>query len=119
MNVILHALSLHVEETQRKKPRITETWKRDVRLLIDNDKVTVDEAVRVISWLRSPTGGDFWAVNILSPAKLRKHFPRLAREAHFGVQRNNRPSFRDEAMERNREDLRQAYLAAKRKEQSE
>jgi DNA-binding MarR family transcriptional regulator len=58
-------------------------WIRDIRLLIESDHATTEEVRQVLAWLPgAPTNGSFsWAKNILSGAKLRKHFARLLPEA--------------------------------------
>ncbi|NQX68466.1 DUF4373 domain-containing protein [Paenibacillus alba] len=54
-----------------------QSWANDCRLLLEKDKVDKDTARKVIDWA---TEDDFWKTNILSAAKLREKFVRLAME---------------------------------------
>lgn len=75
---VCDALADHVATMTGRRPTIGRTWDRDIRLMIDNDGRTEDDAMRVIVWLGGTTrDGQFWARNILSPKKLRQHFARL------------------------------------------
>lgn len=78
---IASGLADHVAEQRHgNPPPVTGAWRRDVRLLLDRDGVSVDDARLILEWLRGPGGARFWAAVILSPKKLRKHFPALAAE---------------------------------------
>lgn len=79
---IVGRIAEHVAEQTGRVPRLPKaTWSRDVRLLLDADGVTPDDAVRIIEWLRGPGGARFWSAVILSPKKFRHHFPALRAEA--------------------------------------
>lgn len=79
------AFAEHVRDQTGRRPAASGRWRTDVRLLLDTDlKYQPDplaETLRIVEWLRGPGGGRFWAAVILSPKKLRKHFPALRAEA--------------------------------------
>lgn len=61
-----------------KRPNL-KTWANDIRLMRDYDDRDLDDIREVFAWANADS---FWSMNILSPAKLRKHFDRLC------IQRN-------------------------------
>jgi hypothetical protein len=67
-----------LEKSGSKKPGINKTWRNDVRLLLDRDGVTVDQAIAAIDWAHADS---FWQAHILSPAKLRAKYETLRRQA--------------------------------------
>lgn len=67
-----------IEKGGGKKPRITKTWRNDVRLLLDVDDVTADQAIAAIDWAHAD---NFWNAHILSPGKLRAKYETLRRQA--------------------------------------
>ncbi|MET9550584.1 hypothetical protein ABZY36_35565 [Streptomyces sp. NPDC006627] len=71
-------LATVIERGGGKKQRITKTWRNDVRLLLDTDGVTVDQAIAAIDWAHAD---DFWNAHILSPGKLRAKYETLRRQA--------------------------------------
>lgn len=81
-------LAAVIEKGGGKKPRITKTWRNDVRLLLDVDDVTPEQAVAAIDWAH---GDDFWQAHILSPGKLRAKYETLRRQAQ-AQQRKQRPA---------------------------
>ena len=56
-----------------KKPNF-ENWANTIRLMRELDKLTHDDISQVFTWANQDS---FWAVNILSAAKLREKFPQL------------------------------------------
>ena len=56
-----------------KKPNF-ENWANTIRLMRELDKLTHDDISQVFTWANQDS---FWAVNILSIAKLREKFPQL------------------------------------------
>jgi hypothetical protein len=80
-------LAAVIEKGGTKKPRITKTWRNDVRLLLDVDEVTTDQAVAAIDWAHAD---DFWQAHILSPGKLRAKYETLRRQA-IAQQRKRAP----------------------------
>lgn len=80
-------LAAVIEKGGGKKPRITKTWRNDVRLLLDVDDVTPEQAIAAIDWAH---GDDFWNAHILSPGKLRTKYETLRRQAQ-AQQRKQRP----------------------------
>jgi hypothetical protein len=81
-------LAAVIEKGGGKKQRITKTWRNDVRLLLDVDGVTPDQAIAAIDWAHAD---DFWNAHILSPGKLRAKYETLRRQA-VAQQRKQRPS---------------------------
>ena len=81
-------LAAVIEKGGSKKQRITKTWRNDVRLLIDVDGVTPDQAIAAIDWAHA---SDFWNAHILSPGKLRAKYDTLRRQA-TADQRKQRPA---------------------------
>ena len=76
-----------IEKGGSKKPRITKTWRNDVRLLLDVDEVTPEQAITAIDWAHAD---DFWQAHILSPGKLRAKYETLRRQA-LAQQRKRAP----------------------------
>lgn len=58
---------------QTKDPNFAQ-WADDIRKLVELDGQPLDLVSQIFHWANSD---DFWAANVLSPAKLRKNFPRL------------------------------------------
>ena len=84
---VCHHLAVVIEKGGTKKPRISKTWRNDVRLLLDVDGVTADQAVAAIDWAHAD---DFWQAHILSPGKLRAKYETLRRQAR-AAQRKRAP----------------------------
>jgi len=80
-------LAAVIEKGGGKKQRISKTWRNDVRLLLDVDGVTVDQAIAAIDWAHA---SDFWNAHILSPGKLRSKYETLRRQA-LAEQRKRAP----------------------------
>jgi hypothetical protein len=80
-------LAAVIEKGGTKKPTITKTWRKDVRLLIDVDDVTPEQAITAIDWAHAD---DFWQAHILSPGKLRAKYETLRRQA-LAQQRKRAP----------------------------
>lgn len=81
-------LAAVIEKGGSKKPTITKKWRSDIRLLIDKDGITPEQAIAAIDWAHA---NDFWQAHILSPAKLRQKYDTLRRQA-AAEQRKNRPA---------------------------
>ena len=58
---------------RHKAPNLS-NWAKEIRLLIERDKRTKDEVLKVFDFANSH---HFWQSNILSPKTLRKHFDKL------------------------------------------
>ena len=80
-------LAAVIEKGGGKKQRISKTWRNDVRLLLDVDGVTVDQAITAIDWAHAD---NFWNAHILSPGKLRQKYETLRRQA-LAEQRKRAP----------------------------
>ncbi|WP_171117865.1 MULTISPECIES: hypothetical protein [unclassified Streptomyces] len=81
-------LAAVIEKGGSKKPAVTKKWRNDIRLLIDKDGITPEQAVAAIDWAHA---NDFWQAHILSPAKLRAKYDTLRRQA-LAEQRKQRPA---------------------------
>jgi hypothetical protein len=73
-----------------KKPEITDTWRREARLLLDADKRTEEQVHRAIDWCQDNA---FWRSKVMSMAKLRVRYDqlRLDAEAERGKSNGHRP----------------------------
>lgn len=80
-------LAAVIEKGGGKKQRISKTWRNDVRLLLDVDGVTPEQAITAIDWAHAD---DFWNAHILSPGKLRTKYETLRRQA-LAQQRKRAP----------------------------
>jgi hypothetical protein len=81
-------LAAAIEKGGSKRPAVTKKWRTDIRLLIDKDGITTEQAIAAIDWAHA---SDFWQAHILSPAKLRAKYDTLRRQA-VAEQRKNRPA---------------------------
>ncbi len=81
-------LATVIEKGGTKRPPVTKKWRNDIRLLLDKDGITPDQAIAAIDWAHA---SDFWQAHILSPAKLRAKYETLRRQA-LAEQRKNRPA---------------------------
>jgi hypothetical protein len=81
-------LATVIEKGGTKKPPVTKKWRTDIRLLIDKDGITAEQAIAAIDWAHA---SDFWQAHILSPAKLRAKYETLRRQA-VAEQRKIRPA---------------------------
>jgi len=61
-----------------KRPNITETWKREARLLLDTDKRTEEQVHRAIDWCQD---NRFWRSKVMSMSKLRDKYDQLRLDA--------------------------------------
>ena len=64
----------HIAANTDRPPNVTQSWRRDARLLLDRDGIPFDEAVRVLDWSQQDS---FWRSNVLSMPKFRKQFAQL------------------------------------------
>lgn len=70
-----------IEENGSKRPNVSERWRTEARLLLDNDGRTVEQVKRAIDWCQSDA---FWRANVLSMPTLRKQYERLRLAAQRG-----------------------------------
>ena len=61
-----------------RRPTVTRTWITTIDRMLRLDGRTEDEVEAAMRWAQAD---DFWASNILSPDKLRKHFDRMRLQA--------------------------------------
>lgn len=61
-----------------KPPKVGETWKREARLLLDEDKRELDKALALIDWCQT---SKFWRKNILSMGKFREKYDQVRLDA--------------------------------------
>jgi hypothetical protein len=80
-------LATVIEKGGSKRPTVTKKWRTDIRLLIDKDGITPDQAIAAIDWAHA---SDFWQAHILSPFKLRAKYDTLRRQA-IAEQRKRAP----------------------------
>jgi len=69
-----------------KRPNITETWKREARLLLDADKRTEDQVHKAIDWCQS---NRFWRDKVMSMTKLRDKYDQLRLNAEAEREKQN------------------------------
>jgi hypothetical protein len=67
-----------VEANGSKRPRITQKWRDEARLLIDLDGRSVEQIIRAIDWCQSDS---FWRANVLSMPTLREKYDQLRLKA--------------------------------------
>lgn len=63
-----------VERRTGIRPKITESWLKQARLTMEQDKIPYTEATRALLWAEKDS---FWCKNVLSPNSLRKYMTRL------------------------------------------
>jgi predicted transcriptional regulator len=67
-------LADRIEKNTGERPRITNDWRRQCRLMLDVDGRTVEKIAKCIEWCQADP---FWHQNILSMPKLRKQYTQL------------------------------------------
>jgi hypothetical protein len=67
-------LADQIEANGSKRPRITQTWRTEARLLIDKDDRTETQIIAAINWCQADP---FWRANILSMPTLREKYDQL------------------------------------------
>jgi len=67
-------LAKRIEDNGSKLPTVTESWIKEIRLMIERDGRTVEQIRYIIDWCQDDS---FWRSNILSPSKLRAKFDQL------------------------------------------
>jgi hypothetical protein len=71
-------LADHIEKNTGERPRISEEWKTEARLLLDKDGRELDKALKLIDWCQND---EFWHTNILSMPTFRKQYIQLRTKA--------------------------------------
>jgi hypothetical protein len=71
-------LADRIEANGSKRPTVTDTWRREARLLLDSDGRTVEQVTKAIDWCQSDS---FWRANVRSMPKLRKQYDTLRLKA--------------------------------------
>ena len=77
----VESLCTHLQEriiANGGRATISEKWRTEARLLIDNDNVELDQAHRLIDWCQADS---FWHTNILSMPKFRQQYAQLLMKA--------------------------------------
>ena len=74
-------LAKRIEDNGSKLPTVTESWVKEIRLMIERDGRTVEQIRYIIDWCQDDS---FWRSNILSPSKLRAKFDQLRLNAEKG-----------------------------------
>lgn len=63
---------------EAKVPTVTQEWRRQARLMLDNDKRELSKVLNLIEWCQADT---FWQSNIMSIPKFRQQYDQLALKA--------------------------------------
>lgn len=71
-----------------KRPKISDEWRREARLLLDTDERDLDKALKLIDWCQNDT---FWRANIRSMPKFREKYEQLRLKALAEWERNHKP----------------------------
>lgn len=69
-----------------KRPTITDTWRREARLLLDSDRRTEEQIHRAIDWCQS---NRFWRSKVMSMSKLREKYDQLRLDAEAERDKQN------------------------------
>lgn len=81
----------HAVSFGNRRPRVSNSWKKAMRLLIDTDLALDREplalAVRVFEWMQNDK---FWPPRILSAPKFREQFPKLRAQARHEWEQGQR-----------------------------
>ncbi|WP_181275986.1 hypothetical protein [Brevibacterium oceani] len=100
---LLDLLDAEIEANGNRPPKRNKGNRDAMRLLLDRDNATEEQAAYVIRWSQQD---QFWKANILSASKLREKFPQLVAkirsEAERPTRRDQPRNSADERMERNR-----------------
>jgi hypothetical protein len=67
-------LAKRITDNGSKPPIVTESWIKDIRLMVERDGRNVEQIRFIIDWCQDDK---FWRSNILSPSKLRVKFDQL------------------------------------------
>lgn len=84
-------LADRIQGNGANRPRVTKTWRKAARLMIDVDKRTVEQIHAAIDWCQDD---QFWRGNVLSMPKLRERYEQL-RLAALNSAKASRPSTTD------------------------
>jgi hypothetical protein len=71
-------LQAKIVENGSKRPNITQSWRREARLLLDRDGKTEQQIITAIDWCQADS---FWKTNILSMPTLREKYDRIRLKA--------------------------------------
>lgn len=77
-------LAKRIENNGSKLPTVTDTWIKEIRLMMDVDGRNVEQIRYIIDWCQDDS---FWKGNILSPKKLRAKFDQLRLNAENSTTR--------------------------------
>lgn len=72
-------------QNEAKEPTVGKLWKRQARLLLDQDKRELSKALNLIDWCQQ---NNFWQSKILSIPKFREKYDQLAMQAREEWRRN-------------------------------
>ncbi|OKI16543.1 hypothetical protein [Streptomyces sp. CB03911] len=70
-----------VEANGSKRPTITAKWRDAARLMLDKDRIALDDVLGAIRWSQAD---EFWCSNVLSMPKLREKYDTLRLRAQRG-----------------------------------
>jgi len=85
-----------------KPPTVGEAWKREARLLLDEDERDLDKALALIDWCQQDS---FWRKNILGMPKFREKYDQLRLAALDEWQKTHRPKTNDSRTVSSADDL--------------
>jgi hypothetical protein len=80
-----------------KRPQITETWRKQARLLMDKDGRTEEQVHNAIDWCQND---QFWRANVMSMPTLRSQYDRLRLAAQRDKKQSTDDGKFDRAMQR-------------------
>lgn len=76
-----------IEQNGSRRPTVTKSWVTEIDRMIRLDERSPDLVEKCIRWAQADS---FWRANIMSPAKLRKHYDRLRLDSIAAKQSNGR-----------------------------
>lgn len=85
VNALCSRLSEWIVHNGGRAPTITQDWRRQARLLLDQDKRELSKALSLIDWCQR---NEFWHSRILGMPKFRKQYDQLVMQAREEWRRN-------------------------------
>ena len=82
VDALCERLALRMIENDCKPPRITDTWRREARLMLDADGRDFDKAMRLLDWCQAD---EFWSSVIHSMPTFRKKYDTVRQQANRSV----------------------------------
>lgn len=82
VEALCNLLADRIIDNGSKPPKITDAWRREARLLLDQDGRELDKALRLINWCQDDL---FWRANIRSMATFRRQYDTLRLKANKSI----------------------------------